>query len=200
MRRGSRYWPRVGGQGAEPGQRESEADSGSALLVVIGATAALSVVASLLLLSSLAAYEATGYRADRAQAELLAQAALGQTGRALRLGVLPLPRRAHPVSMRNGFIEPGGTQVPVATFPTAAPGWPATTARPPGPDASILGVGALVTLQVVVGPRGDLRERTTEAGSGRLIEATVISWYRRSRVTLRGRFVLLPDGSVQRLD
>ncbi len=169
-------------------------------MVVIGATAALSVVASLLLLSSLAAYEATGYRADRAQAEVLAQAALRQTGRALRLGLLPLPRRGSPVRIRNGFIEPGGAQVPVATFPVPAPGWPPTTGRPPDPDTSILGVGALVTLQVVVGPRGDLRERTTEAGSGRLIEATVISWYRRSLVARRGRFALLPDGSVQRLD
>lgn len=190
----------VGHAGRRLRDRHEVAHHGAALLVVIGTTSALAVVVSLLLVASLAAYEANSYRADRDQAYLLGEAVLDQTERALHEATVPLPRRARAVQILNGRLVPGGATVPVGVFPAPDSAWPPTSERPAPGGAMTLGVGASVRLEVVLGPRGDLRGASLVAGSGRLIDASVAVWFRRAHVTIHARFVVLPDGGVERLD
>ncbi len=175
-------------------------ERGAALLVVIASTSALSVLASLLLLASLAAYQAGGYRSDSAQARLLAAAVSSQAERALAVGQL-VPRQDRDLEVVNGvLVGSGGAEVPVGVFPRPDDRWPPVIADPPvTPDAQ-LGVGCRVWVAAVLGPRGDWRGRSLARRDNRLVDVRIEVWFRRARIETRARFVLWDDGSIERLD
>ena len=176
----------------------SRHERGAALLVVIAATVGLAVMTSMLLLSGRVAYEIAGMRADSMQAEALVEGAIRQAIRALADGAMPLPVAGAPFRVLNG-VAAGGLLLPVARFPSP-PGsrrWPAITedpqVRPPGG-----GLGAEVTLEVVVGPRGEVRARIP-GGEGTLLRASARAWFH-GAVAERAATLLAVGGAVRRLD
>jgi len=173
-------------------------EGGAALLVVIAATAGLTVMTSMLLLSGRVAYEIAGMRADSMQAAALAEGTIRQAIAALEAAALSPPAAGTPLRVLNG-VAPGGLLLPVARFPRP-PGparWPAITEdpeiRPPGG-----GLGAEVILEVVVGPRGEVRSRFP-GGEGTLMRASARAWFR-GAVAERAATLLAVGGAVRRLD
>lgn len=141
------------------------ASRGSALLLVIGATAGLSVLASMLLLASLTAYETAAIRHERAQAQALAE------------GVL--------LQLRNALAA--GEPVPAPAFPEAPPGagWPE---RSDAPEAGAAG-GFGVALEVW--PRVDPDGNAVPGAEPDtwLLQARVTAWFRRGVVQLERTLV-----------
>lgn len=186
---------------SRPAVLDWPASRGAALLIVVGATAALAVPVTLLLYAAGVAYEVQGYRAERAQALQLARAVLLQAAAALENGELPLPDPGRPVLVRNGVHEGPGRPVSVARFPRppGAGGWPPRTDAPPVGDPPAFGHGAEVEIVAVTGPRGDARGRALTPDGSRLVDLRVRAWFRRALVenTARG---LMDDGRLLLLD
>lgn len=175
-------------------------ERGAALLVVIGATAALAVPVCLLLFAAGVAYEVQGYRAERAQAEQLAGAVLLQAADALEAGEIPAPTATRAVRVRNGVLEGAARPVDVARFPRPpAAAWPALADAPPTTDPPLFGVGAEVELAAVTGPRGDVRGRSLTPDGSVLVDVQVRAWFRRA-VVIRSARGLLQDGRLLFLD
>ncbi len=173
-------------------------DSGAALLVVTGVTAALAMLAALMLAAALASYEARSYRADLVQARALADAVVHQVVVALSNGQLPRPTVSRPVRVRNGVLEASGAAVPVAAFPTPAwGGWPPAVGSASLPGAAVLGLGASATLSRVVGPEGEPRAHGEPPGE--LIDVDVAAWFRRASVQHRARLAVTGQ-AARRLD
>jgi len=173
-------------------------DGGSALLVVIGATSALAVVVSLMLLAASTAYEAAVYRADREQARLLAEASIGQLIEVLEASAIQPPAPGRVLRIRNGRIAHTGRSVPVADFPVPSRDWPGVTDQPPGPASTGIGVGAEITVSLVVGPRGDVRGFDTGPDAGTLLAIRVSAWFRHARVEVPAHVIWrsLPTGGA----
>lgn len=180
--------------------RRPDDRSGAALLVVIGATAALAVPVTLLLFAAGTAYDVQGYRRERQQAEQLVRAVVLQAAAALEAGSVPSPAPGRTVTVRNGVLEGAGRTVDVARFPRPpAADWPPLTDAPPLGEPPVFGVGAEVTLSSVIGPRGEARGRSLTADGSRLIDLRVRAWYRRAVATRRVR-ALLEGGRLLLLD
>ena len=203
----------------ERADARAEREAGSALLMAIGAAAALALVVAGLLTTLLGAQEAVRYRLQRRQAQELARAALREAALALAQGSLPWPEPGRSESVRNGVRLADGSAVPVAMFPrppTGAgsdppggarpppatvpagepPPWPATTGaawidgRPSG------GVGAQVSVSVVTGPDGRARGATARPDGSRLYELCARAWFRRASAQARARLLRRPDGTA----
>lgn len=174
--------------------------SGTALLVVIGATAALAVPATLLVYAAGIAYQVQGYRLERRQAVALARTAALQAAAALEDGSLPIPAPGRPLMVRNGVLQSTGRLVDVARFPRP-PGadWPAASDVPPLGDPPTFGVGAEVEVVAVIGPAGEARGRSLTADGSRLVDLRVRAWFRRA-VAARSARALLEDGRLLLLD
>jgi hypothetical protein len=171
---------------------------GSALLLVIVATAGVGMMAVMLLLSGKMAYEISGLRADGLQAEALAEGTVRQVEAGLRSGAVPMPTAGRALRVTNGRAA-GGQFLPVARFPRPpGPGhWPPVIDSPDDPPPGG-GLGAEAEIVVVTGPRGEVRARTPGA-EGRLVRVTVRAWFRRARAE-RVSSLLWVDGAVVRLD
>lgn len=164
--------------------------TGSALLPVMGATAGVSVMTSMLLLASLTAYEVAGVRNERAQAQALAAGTLLQLRQAVASGEIPVPEPGVEVHVRNGLLA-DGSAVPVADFP-APPGearWPALSAAAAfAPDG---GFGASAMLRRLAGPDG---EPVPGASPGTwLLAVRVSAWYRRGLVEIEESISIAAD-------
>lgn len=169
------------------------------LLLVLGASAALSLFAVLLLSVALGAHESSVYRQQRAQARELAEAALRQLHGALEAGIVAPPPPGVVLKVLNG-VSSAGVPVPLARFPVpAGRPWPELTSQPPAAGSALLGFGASLEVRAVIGPLGDLRGLRIPAAGGRLYEARGHAWFGRSQARARARF-LVQDGAVRRLN
>ncbi len=153
--------------------RHPGAESGSALLLVVGTTAAIGTLAAALLSTSLFAYEIAVLDHQGAQARLLAASALDAIAGELEAGRLRVP----------------GTSNEIA--------W--TEDVPSAPDRGVpAGCRFEVRLSVLTGPRGQpLYDSSTPPA--RLIDALVEGRCGRGLEIREGRFALAVDGSVARL-
>lgn len=142
----------------------------------MGATAGVSVLTAMLLLTALTAYEVAGVRHERAQARALAAGTLLQLQHAMATGALPLPAPGTEVEVRNGAVA-GGPPVDVATFPAPPVDarWPARSQAAEFAPGG--GHGAAVVLRRLVGPDGTPVPGTA-AGTW-LLHVEVTAWFRR---------------------
>jgi hypothetical protein len=161
---------------------------GAALLLVIGATAALGTLAALLLSLALLAYEGAALRADGTQARLLASAGLLEVERELQLGRLAVPA--------TGVVWQG-------TLPVAPPGVEVLPAadRPPLLGAPGSGCGFEVSLSKVLGPTGEPQSTTIEGvvEAATLIDARAKGWCGRGATAIEARFAVVPSTVAIRL-
>lgn len=150
-------------------------ERGSALLLVVGATAALSALALATLSASLLAYEIAVLEHHGAQARLLAASALD-----LLAGELAAGRIRAPVAGAESVWEP----------PLPEP--------PPGSSPLPRGCGFRVRLSLVLGPSGP---QTWEASTvpAVLVDAVAEARCGRGFDTLSARFAVGGDGLVVRL-
>ena len=162
--------------------------NGSALLLVIGATAALGALATLLLSLSLLAYEAAALRVEGAQARLLAGAGILEARTELEAGRILVP---------SGGVVWHGT-VPVA--PPGVDSLPAA-ARPQLLGAPGSGCGFQVSLTRVLGPSGELRSVTLDGvlESAMLVDARAEGWCGRGAAEIGARFAVVPGRIAVRL-
>jgi hypothetical protein len=161
---------------------------GAALLLVIGATAALGAIAALLLSLSLLAYEGAALRADGTQAHLLASAGLLAVEWELQRGRLMVPAA--------GIVWQG-------TLPAAPPGF---EALPAASQPSLLGepgsgCGYEVSLSRVLGPAGEPRVTMIEGvpEAAILIDAEAAGWCGRGAAAIEARFAVVPSTTATRL-
>lgn len=150
-------------------------EQGSALLLVLGATAALSALALATLSASLLAYEVAVLEHHGAQARLLAASAL---------------------DLLAAELVAGRVSVPVAGAETT---WePPLPEPPPGAPPLPPGCGFRVRLSLVPGPSGP---QTWEASTvaAVLVDAIAEARCGRGFDTLPARFAVGEDGSVVRL-
>lgn len=197
------------GSGARSRERGTPAPSepgppvGSALLVVVGATAALAVMAQLLLLASTTVWAILSFHLDREQAVELARAGLVQVDAGLRAGALTVPEG-------DAVVDVGGE---LSSIPSPPPGWwregprpwPPTTPEPPVASSPALGKGRAVLLRRVPGPDGEPRTVPVSTEEGETVEAALlevrmVAWFRRATVETAGRFLVHESGLVRRLD
>ncbi len=150
-------------------------EQGSALLLVVGATAALSALALATLSASLLAYEIAVLEHHGAQARLLAVSALDVLGAELAAG-------------RVGIPGAGAESVWEPPLPEPPPG---TAPLPPG-------CGFRVRLSLVPGPSGP---QTWEASAvpALLVDALAEAHCGRGFDTMSARFAMGEDGFVVRL-
>lgn len=178
---------------AVPGQE------GAALLVVLGAMAALAVPTAALLTAAHLTYAIETYLTEVEQARLLTLAVRRQVEAAVLRGDLPEPTSRTPVEIRNGRYLPDGRSVQAALIPRpSGTDWPRTTELPASPN----GVGAEVTLVCVLGPRGDhrgTRGTVRGPGEGMLVDVEIRVWFRRAVHQERWRYLRTPE-TFQRLD
>jgi len=150
-------------------------DQGSALLLVVGATAALSALALATLSASLLAYEIAVLEHHGAQARLLAVSALDLLGAELASGRVGIP----------------GAGTESVWEPPLPPPPPGTAPLPPG-------CGFRVRLSLVAGPSGP---QTWEASvvPAVLVDALAEANCGRGFATMSARFAASDDGSIFRL-
>ena len=148
---------------------------GSALLLVVGATAAISALTLALLSASLLAYEVASIEHQGAQARVLARSALNLTGAELAAGRLSVPAAGAVVLWQE-------------TIPSPPPGMPALPA----------GCGFTVRLTLVAGPGGGRQWRGSVIPA-MLVDAAVEGRCGRGHSALAGRFAVDINGSVVRL-
>ncbi len=150
-------------------------DRGSALLLVVGATAVLAVISMALLTASFLAYEVAALEYQGSQARVLARSALELTGRELAAGRIAAP-------------SPGATSVWQSVVPAAPAG---VRSLPPG-------CGFEVRLTTVAGPAGPQQWRGS-AVPATLLDAVAEGRCGRGFNSLAGRFALDLQGTVVRL-
>ena len=162
--------------------------SGSALLLVIGATAVLGTLATLLLSLSLLAYEGAALRVDGAQARLLSRAGLLEIEIELEAGRIIVPS--------SGIVWDG-------TVPPAPPGidpLPAA-AKPQLLGAPGSGCGFRVSLAQVFEPSGKpqsvILSGVPEAAM--LVDARADGWCGRGFAEISARFAVVPGKIAVRL-
>ncbi|MFQ5745440.1 MAG: hypothetical protein ACE5HV_17945 [Acidobacteriota bacterium] len=164
---------------------------GSALLLVVGATAALATLATVLLAASLSATETAALRRDGVQARLLAEAGLVGIARAMASGQLRLD-----VGLTEPLVWDGVLPSPPAGFDALPAGSePMADAAPGG------GCGYRVALNMAVGADGSpIRVQVDGAGAeALLVDALAVGWCGRGRGEIEARFALLPGVWVRRL-
>ena len=153
--------------------RPAGAESGSALLLVVGATAALGTLAAALLSTSLLAYEIAVLDHQGAQARLLAASALSALAGELAAGRLPAPGTSNEIVWTDDVPSAPGTEVPA-------------------------GCRFEVRLSVSTGPYGQpLYDSSTPPA--RLIDALAEARCGRGLSVREGRFTIAVDGFVARL-
>ena len=154
---------------------------GSALLLVVGATAAVGVLAAALLTASFIAYETAALRHDGIQARLLAQSALDMLAVEIGRRQVRLPAGAG-----DGVVWRGQPPAPPAGFeaPSARSGEPC---------------GFRARLETVMGGAG-VRYELTPDGPGRLlVDVLAEGFCGRGYAALAARFAVAADRSVARL-
>jgi len=161
---------------------------GSALLLVIGATAALGALATLLLSLSLLAYEGAALRVDGAQARHLALAGLLEARAELEAGRI---------------LVGSGSVVWQGTVPLAPPGLDPLPAagKPPLLGAPGGGCGYRVSFARVLGPGGD-PQSTILGGipeAAMLVDARAEGWCGRGAAEIAARFAVVPGRIAVRL-
>ena len=171
-----------------PSRLIASRSQGAALLLVIGATAALGVLATLLLSFSLLAYEGVALRVDGTQARLLAQAGILEVGTELEAGRLLVPV--------GGVVWQGNLPPPPSGLaPLPAAGKPLLTGAPGS------GCGFRVTLARVLGPNGKPQSvilvGTLEIAM--LVDARAEGWCGRGSAEVDARFAVVPGKSAVRL-
>ena len=176
---------------------------GSALLVAVGASAALAVLASWVLLRAATEHEAAVYRVELQQARLLVGAVLRQLPQAVMAGELALPAPDTVIVITNGLLASSEVAVTAAVIPSAPVGqaWPRTTSALGEPGgSSVGGVGARLEIR---GSRdgGTSRRVSRETYAGPrlfLLRATV--WFRRARAGRAATLVLRDGGDATLLE
>ena len=161
---------------------------GSALLLAIGATAALGALATLFLSLSLLAYEGAALRVDGTQARLLARVGILQVEAELEAGRI---------------IVPSGGVVWEGTVPPAPSG---LDPLPAAPKPELLGApgsgcGFRVSLARVLGPTG-LPRSVILAGvpeAAMLVDAHAAGWCGRGAAEIEARFAVVPGKVAVRL-
>ena len=169
--------------------RPIEAHSrGAALLLVIGATAALGTLATLLLSFSLLAYESAALRVDGTQARLLAQAGILEVGMALEDGRLPVPAVELVWQGRVPPAPPGFDSLPVAGEPQL-PGVPGG------------GCGFRVFLMRVLRPTGEPQVVIVDGAlePAALVDARAEGWCGRGAAEVEARFAVVGGKIAVRL-
>ncbi len=162
--------------------------SGSALLLVIGATAALGALVTLLLSLSLLAYEGAALRVEGTQARLLARAGILEARTELGAGRI--------------LVSSGGA-VWHGTVPVAPPGVDPLPAagKPQLLGAPGSGCGFRVSLTRVLGPSGEpqsvILEGVPEAAM--LVDARADGWCGRGAAKIGARFAVVPGKTAVRL-
>ena len=173
MDRSSGVLARISHRVAAARARHPGAESGSALLLVVGTTAAIGTLAAALLSTSLLAYEIAVLDHRGAQARLLAASALSALAEELAAGRLPAPGAGNEIVWTDDVPAAPGTGVPV-------------------------GCRFEVRLSVPTGPqRQPLYDSSTPPA--RLIDAVAEGRCGRGLAIREGRFALAVDGSVVRL-
>jgi hypothetical protein len=162
--------------------------NGSALLLVIGATAALGALVTLLLSLSLLAYEGAALRVDGTQARLLARSGILEVETELAAGRILVPS--------GGIVWDG-------TVPTAPPGidsMPAA-AKPEILGAPGSGCGFRVSLARVLRPGGALQSVILDGvpDSAMLVDARAVGWCGRGAAEIDARFAVVPGKIAVRL-
>ena len=152
-------------------------ETGSALLLVAGATAAVLMLALVLLGAALTSYETAAMRRDGVQARLLAEAAIARLAGELAAGRVVAPRQVG-ASLRRQGVPP---------------------APPPGAATAPGDCGFRVTLQPVPGPSGARRQRTEEGPGPLLLDAFAEGWCGRGYRRVEARFALPDEGGPWRL-
>lgn len=150
-------------------------EGGSALLLVVGATAAISALTLALLTASLLAYEVATLEYEGTQARLLARSALDLVGRELAAARLTVPVTGGAVLWQHAAPPP----------PTGMPALPA-------------GCGFQVRLTLVTGPAGTQRWQSA-AVPAVLVDAVSEGRCGRGYSAVDGRFAVDSQGSVVRL-
>jgi hypothetical protein len=154
---------------------ERRCQSGSALLLVVGATAAISALSLALLTAPLLAYELATLEYEGAQARIMARSALDLVRRELATGRVAMPAAGAPVLWQSAA-------------PPVPPGMPAL---PPG-------CGFQVRLTPVRGPAGTQQWRSGAAPAS-LVDAVAEGRCGRGYNSVGGRFAVATGGSVVRL-
>jgi hypothetical protein len=155
--------------------------AGSALLLAVGATAALGTLALALLSASLAAYEIAALQGSGAQARLLAESALDRVGEEVARGRLGLPGA-------------GETTVWEAAPPPPPPG----VSGPSGASAGPSGCGFRARLSLVPGPFGPQR-LAADGIEATLFDVLAEGWCGRGYHRREARYARRDDGGVLRL-
>lgn len=155
----------------------TERVSGSALLPVVTACAALAVVTAILLAEAAAALGAASYRRDGAQARRLALAGLDHAQRVLESGRISPPGGVGPVEIPE-TLEMPRAPAGFAPLPERSNTFPSDSAR---------GWGVRVSLERVRGPAGDARRGP---GGGWLVDAHADARFGRARALESVRFVV----------
>lgn len=171
------------------------AQAGSALLLVAGASAAVAMLAMILLSAALSAYETAALRRDGIQARLLAASGLVRLADELAAGGVVIPRQVGSSTVWRGELP----APPVGSEPLR-PAFAATLSLPPRGAASTLGdCGFRVTLRPVPGPAGAQRLSGTDGPGAVLVDAIAEGWCGRGYERLLARFALFDDGTIERL-
>lgn len=147
---------------------------GSALLLVVGATAALSALAMALLTASLISYEIVAVRRDGDQARLLAESAVAVVEVELAAGRLAVPGA-------GGSTWEGSLPSP----PAGMKPWPAAC-------------GFRARMATVPGPAGPARLRVGDF-DGVLVDVVGEGWCGRGFHSRQGRLAVAADRRVRRL-
>ena len=149
------------------------AESGSALLLVVGATAAIATLAAAMLSTSLLAYEIAALDHQGTQARLLAASALDALAGELQAGRLAAPGTGNEIVWTEATPVVG-----VATLPA--------------------GCRFEVRLRAAVGPRGEPLVDSS-VPPARLLDAVAEGRCGRGLEVREGRFAVAADGSMTRL-
>jgi len=161
---------------------------GSALLLVIGATAALGALVAMFLSLSLLAYEGAALRVDGSQARLLALAGILEVEIELEAGRILVP---------SGGVVWEGTVPPA---PSGLDPLPAA-AKPQLLGAPGSGCGFRVSLARVLGPGGTAQSVILDGvlEAAMLVDARADGWCGRGAAEISARFAVVPGKIAVRL-
>ncbi len=156
-------------------------ERGSALLLVVGATAAVGVLVAALLTASFIAYETAALRHEGTQARLLAESALDMLG-----GEIARRRLRLPAAAGDGVVWEGKPPSPPAGFeaPSAMGGEPC---------------GFRARLEAVPASNGMRYELTPDGPGALLVDVLAEGFCGRGYAALEARFAVADDRSVVRL-
>ena len=156
-------------------------ERGSALLLVVGATAAVGVLVAALLTASFIAYETAALRHEGTQARLLAESALDMLG-----GEIARRRLRLPAAAGDGVVWEGKPPSPPAGFeaPSAMGGEPC---------------GFRARLEAVPASNGMRYELTPDGPGALFVDVLAEGFCGRGYAALEARFAVADDRSVVRL-